>query len=84
VCPCGCATSDFDVDHSRSRPAPGLHSAVVDATTPEFDPNDGPLELILFVKHGWLSSLEVVYYDADPPIEFPPTDEFGPPYVIAR
>ena len=81
MCPCGCATIDLAVDRERARPAPGLHSAVVNAWTPQFDPSKGPHELILFLEHGWLSSLEVVYYTNDPPTEFPPIDRFDPPHV---
>ena len=83
-CPCGCATIDFTVDHERARPAPGMHSAVVDAHTPRFDARQGPHELILFLDHGWLSSLEVVYYTTDPPVEFPPIDQFEPARLIER
>jgi hypothetical protein len=83
MCPCGCATIDFAVDRESAQPAPGLHSAVVNAGTPQFDANKGPHEFILFLDHGWLSSLEVVYYSSEPPVEFPPIDDFEPPYLTA-
>ncbi|MGI8439358.1 MAG: hypothetical protein ACR2NV_04005, partial [Thermoleophilaceae bacterium] len=40
-----------------------------------------PLEVILFVEDGWLSYLELVYYDRIPPRGFPPPEEFD---VVVR
>lgn len=33
------------------------------------------MQLILFARHGWLESLELVYYSHDPPTDFPATSE---------
>ena len=40
---------------------------------------DPPHELLLFADDGWLSSLELVTYDNDPPAEFLDTSAFGAP-----
>jgi hypothetical protein len=82
MCHCGCATVDLAVDKDRARPAAGLCSEVIDTRTPQFDPDKGPFELILYLADGWLKELEVVYYANDPPLEFPSMDRFEPPQLI--
>jgi hypothetical protein len=36
---------------------------------------DDLVQLILFARHGWLESLELVYYSPKPPTEFPAASE---------
>ena len=46
-------------------------------------PDDGPApELILFVKGGHLSSIEIVWYGDTPIREFPSPDAFEPPVAL--
>ncbi len=75
-CTCGCATVEFDVDRSRSSAVVGLCSPVTESVSRVRD-GDEVSDLILFVKDGWLSSLEIVWYSKPIP-EFPPVSEFEP------
>jgi hypothetical protein len=75
-CTCGCATVNFEVDRSRSSAAGDLCSPVTEAASRARD-TDEFSELILFLKDGWLSSLEIVWYSKPIP-EFPPVSEFEP------
>jgi hypothetical protein len=81
-CDCGCATIDLAVDRDLARPASGLCFQVLETRTPEFNPDKGPFELILYLDDGWLKELEVVFYANDPPSEFPSIDEFEPPRLL--
>ena len=82
MCHCGCATIDLAVDKERARSASGLCFVVIETRTPQFDPDKGPFELILYLADGWLKELEVVYYANDPPPEFPSIDRFEPPRLL--
>jgi hypothetical protein len=75
-CTCGCATINFEVDRSRSSAAADLCSPVTEAARRARDTDDFS-ELILFLKDGWLSTLEIVWYSKPIP-EFPPVSEFEP------
>lgn len=75
-CTCGCATVDFEVDRTRSSPAVGLCSPVTESVSRVRD-SDELSDLILFLKDGWLSSMEIVWYSKPIP-EFPPLSEFEP------
>jgi hypothetical protein len=77
-CRCGCATIELSVDAARARPAASREPVPVEARTHEVAAG-GPLELILFVRDGWLDSLEITYYANETPVEFPPLDAFEPP-----
>jgi hypothetical protein len=80
-CSCGCATVFLAVDHDRAAAAMDLCSPVTQ-THNRFPSDPGRFrELILFLNGGWLSSLEIVFYDGPPPVEFPPPDEFATPQV---
>jgi hypothetical protein len=71
-CPCGCATVGFTVDRSAPsagktyRPIPN-EAEVVD------DDGESIGGVIVFVEHGYLSSLEIFWYD-EPINPFPPVD----------
>jgi hypothetical protein len=80
MCECGCATVYLDVDRSRSRPAVGLRSPATKATSCEESDSTKIFWLILFLRDGWLSSLEIAYIDAMP-AEFPPSEDFRSPQV---
>jgi hypothetical protein len=75
-CTCGCATVNFEVDRSRSSAVGGLCSPVTEAAGRAGDTDDFS-ELILFLKDGWLSTLEIVGYSKPIP-EFPPLSEYEP------
>jgi hypothetical protein len=75
-CTSGCATVEFEVDRTRSSPVAGLCSPVTEAVSRVRD-SDELSDLILFLKDGWLSSLEIVGYSKPIP-EFPPLSEFEP------
>jgi hypothetical protein len=78
-CACGCATVYLAVDPDHAEAAHDLCSPVTQTS------NHIPLdpkrfrELLVFLQDGWLSSLEIVYYDGPPPAEFPPPEDFEPP-----
>jgi hypothetical protein len=75
-CQCGCATIDLWVD-SETAPAANVREPIpVEARSQS---EEGLLELLLFVRHGWLDSLEIVYYSDHPPTVFPVPDAFDPP-----
>jgi hypothetical protein len=79
ICGCGCATIALAVDRRRALPASGLRSPVTEAASLD-DSDRGLFWLILFLRGGWLSSLEIAYIDTIPP-EFPPSDHFHTPEV---
>jgi hypothetical protein len=79
-CTCGCATISFVIDRSRASSATGLCSPVLDTFRRSPVDEDRFCELIVFMKDGWLSSLELVWY-AKPIAEFPPPTEFEPPVL---
>ena len=74
-CECGCATIDMTTDPALP-PAEG----VTEPNAVEAPGRGGEaLELILFVRDGRLSSLEIVSYDVATLEVFPPPSEFGLP-----
>lgn len=75
-CTCGCATVEFDVDRTRTSPVVGLCSPVTESVSRVRD-SDEASDLLLFVKDGWLSSLEIVWH-AKPIPEFPPLAAYEP------
>jgi hypothetical protein len=81
-CECGCATIYLRVDESMpTADEVGQSNAVDAAGRPA--PDDGPPpELILFVKGGRLSSIEIVWYGDTPIGEFPSPDAFEPPVAL--
>ena len=81
TCPCGCATIYLEVDPAKARVATGLAHDAVNSHSCEHADLERVRELILFVKDGWLSSLEVVYYGASPPRLLPDPTEMESPWV---
>jgi hypothetical protein len=75
MCGCGCATIDLAVDRERTSPA-SLCSPVVSADTPLVD--ERSFGLLVFLDEGWLSGLEIYYFDTPPP-QFPAPDVFNSP-----
>ena len=77
-CTCGCATIDLSVNQEVAgrfddRPDFWITStAVPDPDLPE------AYFLYLFVRDGWLSSLEIAYID-EPPPKFPPIEVWDQP-----
>lgn len=80
-CPCGCATINIAVDPDRAFPAMDLCSPVTETKTRAPFDADRFCELILFIRDGWLSSLELVWYGSGPVSDFPPSDDFDEPRV---
>jgi hypothetical protein len=79
-CECGCATIYLGVDRSSAPQSEIREYAAIDASTPfSEDELDEFFELIVFVRDGWLDSLEIVYYGEEPPTTFPPPASFLPP-----
>ncbi len=77
-CDCGCATINLGVDESLpTAPEVDSYAAVDAAERPKTD-ESAPHELILFVKGGRLSSVEITWYDQPIP-EFPPPQDFETP-----
>src|SRR6187200_495531 len=61
TCECGCATINLAVDQDAAAIAPGLPYAAIDAEQRLPFAGDDFYEMIVFVRDGWLSSLEVVW-----------------------
>ena len=82
MCECGCATINLAVDPDAASVAPGLPYAAIDAARRQ--PFAGDFyEMIVFVRDGWLSSLEVVWY-REPIAPFPDTATLTKPTVGDR
>ena len=81
-CECGCPTIHLSVD--RSHPAAeDLGSPAVESgsrQTADMDPGSS-VGIILFLDHGFLSSLEAWYVSAAPPSHFPATAELESPHI---
>jgi hypothetical protein len=77
-CTCGCATIEFVIDESRASVATGLCSMILDASRRRPIEDDAFCDLLVFLKDGWLSSLELVWY-SKPIAEFPAPAEFDAP-----
>jgi hypothetical protein len=77
-CTCGCATIDFGLEPDAPV-APGIQGApLIQARARDMD--EHPVELMLFVRDGRLSSLEIVWYDESQMIgEFPGPEFWDPP-----
>jgi hypothetical protein len=71
-----CPTIEFRVDADAAPQATVAEPVPVEARS-----RRGPArELLLFVRDGWLTSLELVHYEEEPgPERFPDPAEFGPP-----
>jgi hypothetical protein len=82
-CSCGCATIDLAVDPSLAPRSTLTRSPVIETRTKPSADDDPtvPFELLLFLDDGWLSSLEIVYYEDTVPREFPTPEDFEPPHV---
>lgn len=73
-CDCGCPTVDFTVDTSQARQAT-FHGDPLLPVEAEAGDGDNYVQVILFARHGWLESLELVYYSTHPPTSFPARSE---------
>ena len=73
-CACGCPTISLAVDRSRARPADCRGTPLLPVEAEAGDPKL-PVQLILFAPDGWLTSLELVYFDGRPPAHFPPLSD---------
>ena len=77
-CSCGCATIDFGVE-SDAPVAPEIEGAPLVQTRAR-DMDEHPVGLMLFVRDGRLSSLEIVWYDeSQMTAEFPAPEFWEPP-----
>jgi hypothetical protein len=76
VCDCGCPTIYLCVAQGAT-PAPiQSRLAPVEArVSPQSD--EPPGEVILFLKDGWLDSLEYVFYTDLPPSDWPSASRLG-------
>jgi hypothetical protein len=77
-CTCGCATIDFGLEGDAPL-APEVQGApLVQARARDME--EHPAGLMLFVRDGRLSSLEIVWYDESQiTAEFPAPDFWAPP-----
>jgi hypothetical protein len=81
-CTCGCATIDFGLDDGVPA-APGLQGAPLVQTRAR-DMETHPVSLMLFVRDGRVSSLEIVFFDeSQMTSEFPEPGFWEPPAVTA-
>jgi hypothetical protein len=69
-CQCGCPTVSFTVDSSKA-PRARFHGTPLLPVEAEAGDGEDLVQLILFARHGWLESLELVYYSPQPPTKFP-------------
>jgi hypothetical protein len=69
-CDCGCPTVDFSVDTERAAQAT-FHGDPLLPIEAEAGQGENYVQLILFARHGWLESLELVYNAEQPPTRFP-------------
>ena len=69
-CSCGCPTVDFTVDTS-SAPRATFRGDPLLPVEAEAGEAEKYVQVILFARHGWLESLELVYYSEHPPANFP-------------
>ena len=77
-CTCGCATIDFELT-GNAPVAPEIQGAPLVQTRAK-DMDAHPAGLMLFVRDGRLSSLEIVWYDESQMTgEFPAPDFWEPP-----
>jgi hypothetical protein len=86
MCTCGCATIDLAVDrttgHRAERRSPAIEAFTIGMLDQKSDPTRS-YELLVFLDDGWLSSLEIVYYGAESPREFPDPGTFDAPEIIS-
>jgi hypothetical protein len=83
-CECGCATVYLAVDPALPVASEVAQFDAVDAQSRSVCDWDPPRELILFVKEGRLSSIEIVWYGDAPIPDFPPVDTFEAPTALWR
>jgi hypothetical protein len=77
-CTCGCATVDFGLA-ADAPVAPEIQGAPLVQTRAR-DMEEHPVSLMLFVREGRLSSLEIVWFDESQTTgEFPTADFWEPP-----
>ncbi len=77
-CTCGCATIDFSLEPDAPV-APEIQGAPLVQTRAR-DMDEHPVGLMLFVRDGRLTSLEIVWYDESQMTgEFPAPDFWEPP-----
>ena len=74
-----CPTIDLEVDRDPSTPAMGLSTPAVETQTIDRTDENASMDLLLFAKDGWLTTLELVHYGDAVPREFPPTSLFERP-----
>ncbi len=65
------------VDHEKAKPAKVVTTVPVEANSKVSGPD--LVSILLFVHDGWLSSLELVWYEENIPDEFPAPEELEPP-----
>lgn len=66
-CPCGCGTLEFDIDRQDGPPDSGVVEHPVEFEGVVLNEHGSPIGgLLLFVKKGHLSSLEVYSYSEGP------------------
>jgi hypothetical protein len=77
-CSCGCATIDFGIPAESPAAAEGHAVPLVETRARDMD--EHPVQLLLFVRDGRLSSLEIVWYDETQMTgEFPAPKFWEPP-----
>lgn len=84
-CCCGCATVDLHVDPQLAPAALGpFRTPAIEARTymPAMEDVQHGYELLLFVRDGWLESLEIVYYGNTVPTQFPPVSKWDAPFTV--
>jgi hypothetical protein len=77
-----CASVVLNVDRSRSPKANTSEPIAVEARS---GPGIPARELLLFVREGWMTELEIVHYEEEPgPQTFPEPGSFEPPVSYSR
>ena len=84
---CGCASFSVQVDRSAAPRSRLRTSPAVEAYSKRQDDPASAFELLLWVKDGWLTGVEIVDYverhGDDSPAEIPPPEEWQTPTALS-
>ena len=83
---CGCASFNLIVDRAKAPRSTVIRSPLSEASPREHGDPDGHYELLLWVRDGWLSGVEIVDYverhGEQSPQEIPPLAYWGAPRAV--
>lgn len=83
-CKCGCPTIDIAVERDAAPPSSITRRPAIDCFSREREAIDEVFDLMLWVEGGYITGIELVYYDDDKPAEFPEPSCFDEPVVLSK